>query len=118
MKIVGRTVTFDAENTAAESAFWAAVFDGEVVDHGGYREVKAPDGTSPVGVQQAAGLAPLEWPGDPVRAHLDVVVDDITAAHQEVLDLGATLLQSAPDGEPFNVYRSPASHPFCLCWTP
>ncbi|GGA64229.1 glyoxalase [Pseudoclavibacter endophyticus] len=111
-------MTFDADDVAAESAFWAAVFGGEIVRYGEYCEITAPDGSRPVGVQHAPGLTPLDWPSESVRAHLDVVVDDIATAHQEVLDLGAVLLQRTPGGEPFNVYRSPAGHPFCLCWTP
>lgn len=118
MKISGTTVTFDAEDINAESMFWAAVFDGEVVGEGEYREIRCPDGTTPVGVQLAPGHVPMNWPDTPARAHLDVVVEDIEAAHEEVVSLGATLLQRATGGENFNVYADPAGHPFCLCWVP
>ncbi len=40
-------------------------------------------------------------------------------AHEEVLGLGATVLQqqyAATDPEGFWVYADPAGHPFCLCW--
>ena len=48
-------------------------------------------------------------------------VDDIRAAHEHALAVGAVLLQAAtdfstPDG--FQVYADPAGHPFCLCWGP
>jgi len=47
-------------------------------------------------------------------------VKDIDAAHEEVMSLGATLLQSAGgrefDADDFQVYADPAGHPFCLCW--
>jgi hypothetical protein len=51
--------------------------------------------------------------------HLDLWVDDLAAAHAEVMALGAELLQAAPDldaEEGWQVYADPAGHPFCLCW--
>ena len=70
--------------------------------------------------QQASGLAfqlapdhqPPEW-GDPSRlqqVHLDVMVDDVAAAHTAVLGLGAVRIES-PEGA---VYTDPAGHLFCL----
>jgi predicted enzyme related to lactoylglutathione lyase len=50
---------------------------------------------------------------------LDLWVDDIDAAHEEVIALGAKLLKSAPESiaaDNFQVYADPAGHPFCLCW--
>lgn len=118
MRILERTVTIDAADLDAEAAFWAAVFQGDAVGDDEYREVRAADGSSPIGVQRAPGLPKLDWPAQPVRAHLDLVVADIDAAHQEVVDLGAIIVQRRPGGETFNVYRSPSGHPFCLCWSP
>ena len=46
-------------------------------------------------------------------------VDEIEAAHDEVISLGATLLKEAAGGDSpddFRVYADPAGHPFCLCW--
>ncbi len=51
--------------------------------------------------------------------HLDLGVTDLEAAHDEVMALGATLLQAAPDpdaDELFQVHADPGGHPFCLCW--
>ncbi|WP_169741809.1 VOC family protein [Nocardioides aequoreus] len=53
------------------------------------------------------------------QIHLDLYVDDVAPAHEEVLGLGATVLQqqyAATDPEGFWVYADPAGHPFCLCW--
>lgn len=53
---------------------------------------------------------------------MDLWVDDIDAAHDEIVALGARVLQEPeePDepDEPdrFRVYADPAGHPFCLCW--
>ena len=51
--------------------------------------------------------------------HLDLWVEDLQAAHEEVMSLGARLLRTADDPEAdegFQVYADPAGHPFCLCW--
>jgi hypothetical protein len=49
-----------------------------------------------------------------------LVVDGITAAHNEVISLGAKLLKAAGNNtdaeDDFQVYADPAGHPFCLCW--
>ncbi len=55
-------------------------------------------------------------PGHPQQARLDLVVDDLAAAHQRVLALGATVLDDnggVPRG--YWVYADLDGHPFCLC---
>jgi predicted enzyme related to lactoylglutathione lyase len=45
-------------------------------------------------------------------------VEDIEAAQERVLAMGAELLAVHED-DPDNLYRvyaDPAGHPFCLCW--
>jgi hypothetical protein len=57
---------------------------------------------------------PPQWPGQdvPQQMHIDVKVDDMDAAEQQVLALGAT--KAGYDQETFRVYLDPAGHPFCL----
>lgn len=78
------------------------------------------DGEPRVGVQLAPDHVPPEWPhGNPQQIHLDLWVDDIDAAHEEVMSWGAKLLKAAGETEEpddFQVYADPAGHPFCLCW--
>ena len=52
----------------------------------------------------------LPWPrgGSSQQIHLDVMVDDVPAAGEAVVALGARALQ------PPGVYADPAGHPFCL----
>lgn len=56
------------------------------------------------------------WPDPrfPQQLHLDLRVDDITAAQAKVLELGGTRLPGTEPG--FRVYADPAGHPFCLGW--
>jgi hypothetical protein len=55
------------------------------------------------------------------QIHLDLWVDDVEAAHNEVTSLGAKLLKVAEEVTPeavdnYQVYADPAGHPFCICW--
>ena len=119
MKINHQIVVFDAADLQAESSFWSAVLGGTVDPEDDWHMVFV-DGTPRVGVQHAPNHVPPDWPdGTPQQIHLDLWVEDIATAHDEVLSLGATLLKAAePDEQPdaFNVYADPAGHPFCLCW--
>jgi hypothetical protein len=73
-----------------------------------------------MGIQLAPDHVPPQWPdGRPQQIHLDLYIDEIEAAHEETVALGAKLLQAADDttaDEGFQVYADPAGHPFCLCW--
>lgn len=123
MDIRYQVVAFDAADLAAVSTFWAGALGGtvDVDDADDWHMVMDRDGTPRIGVQLAPNHVPPEWPdGDQQQqVHLDLWVDDFAAAHEEVMALGATLLQEAPDldaEEGFQVYADPAGHPFCLCW--
>lgn len=120
MKINHRVVVFDAADLTAESEFWAGVLGGTVDAEHDWHMVFV-DGAPAVGVQLAPDHVPPDWPdGTPQQQiHLDLWVDDISTAHQEVMTLGAKVLKPAEEIEApdnFQVYADPAGHPFCLCW--
>jgi predicted enzyme related to lactoylglutathione lyase len=121
MKLNHRTLVFDAADLTAESSFWAGVLGGTVDAEDDWHMVLV-EGKPVVGVQLAPDHIRPEWPdGTPQQIHLDLWVDDVEAAHDEVLSLGAELLKRAevrpPEaGDNFQVYADPAGHPFCLCW--
>ena len=121
MKIARQIVVFDAADIDAEASFWARLLDGEVVpdDEDGWHCIVV-DGQWKLAVQRAPDHVQPEWPnGTPQQIHLDLWVDDLQAAHDEAIALGARFLQPAedPDAEElFQVYADPAGHPFCLCW--
>ncbi len=119
MKIRRQIIVFDAADLAAESTFWAGLLGGTVVADDDWHSVVV-DGEWRLGVQLAPDHVRPEWPdGTPQQIHLDLHVDDVRAAHDEALALGATLLKPGDDldaGEGFQVYADPAGHPFCLCW--
>jgi predicted enzyme related to lactoylglutathione lyase len=121
MRINHQVVVFDAADLAAESRFWAGVLGGTVDAEDDWHMVLV-DGEPRVGVQLAPNHIPPEWPdGTPQQIHLDLWVDDIGTAHDEVMSLGAKVLKPAEDefpksGDNYQVYADPAGHPFCLCW--
>ncbi len=120
MRMVRDVIVFDARDLDAESAFWAGVFGGHVVGDDQFRCVLDADGRWRIGVQHAPDHTPPQWPdGLQQQVHLDLHVDDVRSAHDEVVQLGATLLQPAEDlaaSEGHQVYADPAGHPFCVGW--
>lgn len=119
MKINFQVVVFDAADLAAESSFWAGALGGTVDVESDWHMVRV-DGQPRIGVQLAPNHVAPDWPhGTPQQIHLDLWVDDPTAAHDLVMSLGATVLKEAEGGDSpddFQVYADPAGHPFCLCW--
>ncbi len=120
MKIRRQIIVFDAADLAAESTFWAGLLSGTVKADDDWHSVVV-DGEWRLGIQLAPNHVPPEWPnGTPEQQmHLDLWVDDLTTAHEDVLALGVRLLKPADDftaAQGFQVYADPAGHPFCLCW--
>jgi catechol 2,3-dioxygenase-like lactoylglutathione lyase family enzyme len=120
MKIQRQVIVFDAADLAAESSFWAGLLGGKVLAEDDWHNVLA-DGEWRLGIQLAPNHIPPEWPNgaQQQQIHLDLHVDDIKAAHEKVIALGARLLQAAEDldaPEGHQVYADPAGHPFCLGW--
>jgi hypothetical protein len=118
MKIFRQVIVFDAADLVAESGFWAGLLGGEVVADDDWHSVVI-DGEWRIGVQLAPNHVPPEWPdgAQQQQIHLDLHVDDLAAAHEKVISLGARLLKAADSfegDEYYQVYADPAGHPFCL----
>ena len=71
-----------------------------------------------VAFQRVPHARPPTWPeGDrPQHRHFDVAVDDLDAAEEAAVGLGATRLAEA--GPRFRVLADPVGHPFCLVGLP
>jgi catechol 2,3-dioxygenase-like lactoylglutathione lyase family enzyme len=120
MEIKQQLVVFDAADIAAESAFWAGVLHGRVAADEDWHTVYDASGAPRFEVQLAPNHIPPDWPdGTPQQIHLDLYVDELAAAHEELMALGARVLKAADDpagSSGFQVYADPAGHPFCICW--
>ena len=123
MKIQRTIVVFDAPDLDVESSFWAGLLGGTVDkdDEDGWHSLMV-DGEWRMGFQLAPNHVRPDWPdGEQQQMHMDIYIDSVDgleAAHAEVMALGATLLKETErrDRDGFQVYASPAGHPFCICW--
>ncbi|MDX3329032.1 MULTISPECIES: VOC family protein [Streptomyces] len=115
-------VVLDCPDPARLARFYAVVLGGEA-DRPDRRwalgedwaTVHTPSGLVFCFQRVQEYLAPA-WP-DPARppqAHLDFAVPDLDRAQEEVLALGATLLDGGDGVRGWRVFADPAGHPFCL----
>ena len=76
--------------------------------------VAASEAASGLAFQLAPGHRRPTWPDPavPQQVHLDIMVEDVTAAGPRALALGAVKLEGG------DVYADPAGHPFCLIRRP
>jgi predicted enzyme related to lactoylglutathione lyase len=109
------SVAIDCPDPGALSTFYARLLDWPVpADDGEWVTLQAPSGGPTIAFQRATGFVAPTWPGPEVQQqlHLDLAVDDMDAAHQRAVQLGARLLDTQ---DTFRVYADPVGHPFCLC---
>src|SRR5215469_15793990 len=119
--MIGRMhhVVLDCPDPAALARFYSQLL-GQPITHRSddWVVVAASDKSSGVAFQRAPGHRPPTWPDPavPQQVHLDIMVEDVTAAGDRVVALGATRLNG------HDVYADPAGHPFCLIpkppWAP
>ncbi len=111
-----REVVLDAPDPAGLAAFWAGVVGGEPTCwYDGWWTLEPPPHGQRLSFQHSD-----RPPGHGV--HVDVLVEDLEAAHQAVTGLGAAYVAERvsprPDDDgrpvPWRVYRDPAGHAFCL----
>lgn len=111
------SIVLDCPDPAVLARFYGGLLDWsvEVDDDGSWADVRADYGQC-LSFQKVEDYRAPSWPGQdhPQQMHLDVMVDDLDAAEQPVLDLGATKAGHQP-GTTFRVFLDPAGHPFCLC---
>lgn len=115
---MGVTV-LDCPDPKALAEFYAGVLGWRVEGEGDWVELVGPNGRQ-LAFQEAPGLVPPQWPSpehsQQLHLDLDVPKDRMDAAEQEVLALGARLVQGDDGGKrDFRVYLDPVGHPFCLC---
>jgi catechol 2,3-dioxygenase-like lactoylglutathione lyase family enzyme len=112
-------VVIDTPDPVALARFYAEITGWKTVysDADWVALADSDDGVR-LSFQRAPDHQPPRWPDAnfPQQLHLDFDVDDVDAAEQQVLALGATALPSPPDAKTFRVYADPAGHPFCLCF--
>ncbi|MBC9820172.1 VOC family protein [Terrabacter sp. MAHUQ-38] len=105
----------DCPDAAALATFYGTLLDWTVKTSDDWGEIRADNGNC-ICFQQVESYTPPQWPGQdvPQQMHVDVMVEDLDAAEQAVVALGATKAEHQP-GTSFRVFLDPAGHPFCLC---
>jgi catechol 2,3-dioxygenase-like lactoylglutathione lyase family enzyme len=119
--IIGRLsgIALECRDPAALAAFYSAVTGWPIVyaDPEWYSVGTGENAEFHVSFQLAPGHEPPTWP-DPassMQCHLHIRVDDIDAAEEAVLALGAAKFDHQPNPNHSRVFADPAGHPFCLC---
>ncbi|MFJ3835722.1 VOC family protein [Streptomyces sp. NPDC054904] len=115
-------VVLDCPDPLRLAGFYAALLGGTVnrpdrrwtVDER-WATLHTPTGAV-LAFQQALDYQPPAWPDPsrPQQLHWDFAVPDLVRAEEQVLAVGATLLDASHDAEGWRVYADPAGHPFCL----
>jgi len=109
-------VMLDCPGAKVLSTFYSDLLGKPITYEGDGVAMIGEDGDQPVMFQQIENYQAPRWPDPayPQQFHLDVTVDEIEAAEQGTLALGATRLDG--EGENWRVYADPAGKPFCLLW--
>ena len=115
-----REIVLDTPEPWHLAGFWARLLGGTPVEwYPGWVTLEPPPHGQRLSFQ---GVSAEGGSGASSIVHFDVLVEDLTAAHERVLAAGATYLaehvspRPGPLGEqvPWRVYTDPAGHPFCL----
>lgn len=112
-------VALECPDPAALADFYSRVTGWPIVftDPDWYSVGENQDTHLHLSFQRSPGHKPPTWP-DPASSmqfHLHFRVDDVNAAEQMVLALGATKFDHQPNPDHSRVFADPAGHPFCLC---
>ena len=107
---------FDCPEPRALAEFYAAVLGMRInEDSADWVVIGSEPGARQLAFQRVADFSAPEWndPRRPQQLHLDIRVDDVDRAEQQVLALGARRLPGELEGH-YRVFADPAGHPFCL----
>jgi len=110
-----KMITLDSSDARRDAQFWSAVLGWDVAhEQDEYAMLTGPGGVA-LGLGTLADHEPPGWPNahGSKQFHFDLAVDDLDAAAQSCIDLGATLPDEQP-GETWRVLLDPSGHPFCL----
>jgi catechol 2,3-dioxygenase-like lactoylglutathione lyase family enzyme len=107
-------VTLDTADPAASAAFWSGMLGWEVAyQEGDYAMLTGP--SNALGFGRVEEYVAPGWPNEngSKQFHFDLAVDDLDAAQEAAVELGATVADPQP-GETWRVLLDPSGHPFCL----
>ncbi len=111
-----RAVTIDCPEPKVLADFYSGLTGYEVGSSGDDFAGLTGEGGLWIGFQRVDDYTPPVWPGQqvPQQFHLDLGVEDLDAAQEEAVGLGASVPEHQPGGGRWRVLLDPAGHPFCL----
>jgi predicted enzyme related to lactoylglutathione lyase len=121
--ITWTTITLDCADAQVLAAFYSRLFGWDIAasDGAGWVQLRNPRGGVGLNLQAEDWYEPPVWPEQPGRQakmmHFEVLVDDVDAAVQLVLQSGGTEAVPQPsdrDHTRMRVMLDPGGHPFCL----
>ena len=111
-------VVLEAPEPHALADFYSRLLEWpvSVTDENGCA-IQVPGTSSYLSFNRSPDYIPPAWPASQgqqqMMMHIDIAVDDLTAALASAIDLGATIAEFQPQ-EDVRVLFDPAGHPFCL----
>ena len=117
--MIGRLthIVIDCPDPGALAPFYEALLGATRVEESPDWVTLAVSGEGPrIALQRTDRyLAPSWAAGDPPQQiHLDLLVDNLDQAQEQVMALGASLLEGSDKPIGYRVYADPVGHPFCL----
>jgi catechol 2,3-dioxygenase-like lactoylglutathione lyase family enzyme len=109
------TVTIDCPEPARLARFYGELLEWPVpAGDDDFIAIDPPGGGTALTFQRIDDFVTPTWPSPavPQQMHLDLAVDDLDAAGERAVALGARLLDTQAK---FRVFADPVGHPFCLC---
>ena len=117
------TITIDCVDAETLARFYADLLGWEITarDGAGWRQLRDPAGGVGLNIQAETAYERPTWPEQPGHhakmMHFEIMVDDLEAAVQRVVECGGSEAPHQPaDRDPsrLRVMLDPAGHPFCL----
>lgn len=109
-------MTFDCADPAALARFYGEALDLPVTVSTEEFVLIGREGAPGLGFYRVADHRPPTWPDPTVgkQVHLDLGVDELDAAQDRLVALGAVEPALQPHPEHRRILLDPAGHPFCL----
>jgi predicted enzyme related to lactoylglutathione lyase len=111
-------VVLDAPDALELASFYVSVLGWPIAkQEDAFAAIAVPGTSSYLAFQTSEGYERPVWPNAEGRQqmmmHIDVAVDDLTAAVEQAVELGASVAEFQPQDD-VRVLYDPAGHPFCL----
>ncbi|MFD7170017.1 VOC family protein [Streptomyces violascens] len=109
-----KCAAFWGHDGRALADFYAAALGWEVTQTFGDTAAMISDGTTTYVFYTAESFKAPKWPQDELVFHLDLAFDDVEAAQERLIGLGATKPAHQPGGKHWTVLLDPSGQPLCI----